>query len=358
MIDVAGGTFSPMPLRPLYGHDAVRRRLAEAISAGRLPQSILLEGPKGLGKQRLALWLGQALLCEAPQNGQPCHACRACRLVTSLTHPDLHWFVPLEPPKKSADADKQVDLVEAALGEELAARREQSLYAAPSGMATHSVATVRLLLRRISFTPAMAQRKVFVLGDAERLTPQKGNPEAANALLKALEEPPANTVIVLTAADPDSLLPTILSRVVRIRLSRLPDSVVTSFVQNELPEIKDRGRIVSAAGGAIGRVLALRGAPERGTDESWLASKQSGVDRYATALRQTPYQARGGFTDMLDGLLERLRREARASEDPSRLVEAIALVLEARDQAQGNVNPQLLTAVLADDLAGGGPRWS
>jgi len=347
-----------MSLRPLYGHDAVRRRLAEALSAGRLPQSILLEGAKGLGKQRLALWLGQALLCEAPQKGQPCDACRACRLVTSLTHPDLHWFVPLEPPKKSADADKQVDLVEAALGEEMATRREQPFYAAPSGMAAHSVATVRLLLRRISFTPAMAQRKVFVLGDAERLTPQKGNPEAGNALLKALEEPPANTVIVLTAADPDSLLPTILSRVVRIRLSPLPDSVVTSFVQNELPEIKDRSRIVAAAGGAIGRVLALRGAPERGADESWLAPKQSGVDRYATALRQTPYQARGGFTDMLDGLLERLRREARVSENPSRLVEAIALVLEARDQAQGNVNPQLLTAVLADDLAGGGPRWS
>jgi DNA polymerase III subunit delta' len=342
----------------LYGHDAVRRRLAEAISAGRLPQSILLEGVKGLGKQRLALWLGQALLCEAPQKGLPCDACRACRLVTSLTHPDLHWFVPLEPPKKSADADKQVDLVEAALGEEMATRREQPFYAAPSGMAAHSVATVRLLLRRISVTPAMGQRKVFVLGDAERLTPQKGNPEAGNALLKALEEPPANTVIVLTAADPDSLLPTILSRVVRIRLSPLPDSVVTSFAQNELPEIKDRSRIVAAAGGAIGRVLALRGAPERGADESWLAPKQSGVDRYATALRQTPYQARGGFTDMLDGLLERLRREARVSENPSRLVEAIALVLEARDQAQGNVNPQLLTAVLADDLAGGGPRWS
>jgi len=312
----------------------------------------LLEGPKGIGKQRLALWLAQAVLCEAPQAGEPCGDCRACRLATALTHPDLHWFVPLEPPKKSADADKQVDLVEAALADELSARREQPLYPPPSGMAVHSLATVRLLLRRITLTPALGQRKVFVIGDAERLTPQKGNPEAANALLKVLEEPPANAVIVLTAADADALPPTIVSRVVRIRLNALPDSVVTAFVHSELPELRNADRMVATAGGSIGRVLALRGGPERQLDESWLGPTQrSGVERYATALRQPPFQARGGFTDMLDGLLDRLRREARGAQDPGRLVAAIALVLEARDQAQGNVNPQLLTAVLADDLA-------
>ena len=340
-----------MSLRPLYGHDSVRRRLAQSIQAQRLPQALLLEGPKGIGKQRLALWLAQAVLCETPKAGEPCGDCRACRLATTLTHPDLHWFVPLEPPKKSADADKQVELVEAALGEELAIRREQPLYPPPSGMAVHSLATVRLLLRRIALTPAMGQTKVFVIGDAERLTPQKASPEAANALLKILEEPPSNAVIVLTAADADVLPPTIVSRVVRIRLTTLADSVVTAFVHRELPELRNPERIVAGAGGSIGRLLALKGAPERHLDESWLGSTQRGaVERYATALRQTPFQARGGFTDMLDGLLDRLRREARGSQDPKRLVAAIALVMEARDQAQGNVNPQLLTAVLADDL--------
>ena len=97
------------------------------------------------------------------------------------------------------------------------------------------------------------------------------------------------------------------------------------------------------AEGAIGRLLALKGGPERAAAEDWRPS-------YAAALRQAPFQARGGFTDMLDGLLDRLRREARAAEHPGRLVDAIALVMEAREQAQGNVNPQLLAAVLADDL--------
>jgi DNA polymerase-3 subunit delta' len=306
-----------------------------------------------VGKQRLALWLGQALLCEATLAGEPCGTCRACRLASSLSHPDLHWFVPLEPSKKHADADKQVELVEAALGEEMAARRDQPDYAAPSGMAVHSIAAVRLLLRRISLSPAIGKRKVFIVGDAERLVPQPSSPEAANALLKALEEPPASAVFVLTAADADALLPTILSRVVRIRVPRVPDSVVTSFVQNEHPDLRNAAQMVPAAEGAIGRLFALKGGLERREPgEAWVqGGPQGSVERYATALRQTPFQARGGFTDMLDGLLDRLRREAREAKDPRRLVDAIALVLEAREQAQGNVNPQLLAAVLADDLA-------
>ncbi len=343
-----------MALRPLYGHEAIRRRLAQAIRLDRLPQTLLFEGPKGVGKQRLALWLAQALLCEATLAGEACGGCRACRLVTTLSHPDLYWFVPLEPSKKQADADKQIDLAETALAEEMSARREQPHYLPPSGMAAHTIAAVRLLLRRIGLSAAIGPRKVFIVGDAERLIPQRSSPEAANALLKALEEPPASAVFVLTAADPDALLPTILSRVVRMKVPRVSDSVVTSFVQNELPEVRNADRIVPTAEGSIGRVLALRGGgPERREPgEAWLAAgHKGGVERYATALRQAPFQARGGFTDMLDGLLDRLRREARVAEDPGRLVEAIALVLEAREQAQGNVNPQLLAAVLADDLA-------
>lgn len=196
----------------------------------------------------------------------------------------------------------------------------------------------------------MASRKVFIVGDAERLIPQRANPEAANALLKVLEEPPADTVLILTASEPDSLLPTILSRVVRVRVSRVPDSVVTAFIHNELPESKAPA---AAADGCIGRVFA-RGdavAPEREVTGAFRTSLRSAVDRYAFALRQAPFQARGGFTDMLDGLVDRLRDEVRRGGDTRRLAEAIALVLQAREQAQGNVNPQLLTAVLAGDLA-------
>jgi DNA polymerase III subunit delta' len=342
-----------MSLRPLYGHDAIRDRLSQAVRAGRLPQAILLHGPRGVGKQRLGLWLGQLILCEK-EDREPCGKCQACRMAENLSHPDLHWFIPIEPSKKAGDADKQVELVEAALGEELALRRERPLYGTISGLANHSVATARLLLRRISLTPAMGRRKIFLIGDAERLIPQQANPEAANALLKALEEPPADTVLILTAAEPDKLLPTVLSRVVRTRVLSLPDSVVTSFAQAELPDLKNQARVVAQADGCIGRLLAQLPTVGGGWDAAeafQTALLGTSADRYAAALRQAPFQARGGFTDMLDGLVERLRREAKTGADTARIAEAIALVLEARERAQGNVNPQLLTAVLSADLA-------
>jgi DNA polymerase-3 subunit delta' len=346
-----------MALRPLYGHEAVRGRLLGALTAGRLPQALLLEGPRGVGKQRLALWLAQAELCEhRPAGGDPCGSCRPCKLVLGLSHPDLHWFVPVEISRKGADADKQVDLVEEALAEEMAARREQPLYQAPSGLASHGIASVRLLGRAVPMTPAWARRKLFIVGDAERLVPQRSNPEAANALLKALEEPPADTGFVLTSSEPESLLPTILSRLVRVRIARLPDSTVREFAEREMG-IEDPRRLpglVTAAEGSIGKLIALAARGGGGNNEvvqAFLeAGRRSSADRYARALAQAPFQARGGFTELLDGLLAQLRTEAREGNETRTVVAAIARVLEARQMAQGNVNPQLLAAVLADDL--------
>ena len=354
-----------MPIPPLYGHEGIRHRLVGAIASGRLPQALLFEGPSGVGKQRLALWLAQALVCERAggkaggEAREGCGECQQCKLVLKLSHPDVHWFVPLEPSKKSGDADKQVELVEEALGEEMAARRQQPLYEPPSGLASHGIAAVRLLLRRLVLTPALARRKVFLIGDAERLVPQTGAEAAANALLKALEEPPADTAFILTTAAPESLLPTILSRVVRVRVARLADSVVAAFAQQELGVTGQRelAQRVALADGRIGRLLADGDGRARGAEasEQFLAAVEAGpARRYGFALGLQPFQARGGFTDMLDGLLERLREQARSGGETEKVVAAIARVLEARGLAQGNVNPQLVAAVLADDLGGEG----
>ena len=344
-----------MPLPPLYGHEGTRNRLVGAIASGRLPQVLLFEGPHGVGKQRLALWLAQALVCE---QDIACGECRHCKLVLTLSHPDVHWFVPLEPSKRAVDQDRQIETVEEALAEEMAARRERPLYDAPSGMALHSIAAVRLLLRRLPYRPAVARRKVFVIGDAERLVPQPGSEAAANALLKALEEPPGETVFVLTSAEPEALLPTIVSRVVRVRVARLADSIVAVFAQRELgvsgqAELR---QLVGLADGCPGRLLAegVRGAAGEGVAgvaQRFLQAVEGGpVRQLAFALAQQPFQARGGFTGMLDGLLELLREQARAGRETGKVVAAIARVLEARGLAQGNVNPQLVSAVLAADL--------
>src|SRR5438034_7192807 len=354
-----------MPIPPLYGHEGIRHRLAGAIASGRLPQALLFEGPPGVGKQRVALWLAQALVCERAgekargKAGEGCGECQQCKLVLSLSHPDVHWFVPLELSKKGGDADKQVELVEEALGEEMAARRQQPLYEPASGLASHGIAAVRLLLRRLALTPALARRKVFVIGDADRLVPQTGAEAAANALLKALEEPPADATFILTTAAPESLLPTILSRVVRVRVARLADSVVTAFAQHELGVTGQRelAQRVAVADGRIGRLLADGNGRARGVEagERFRRAVEGGpARRYEFALGLQPFQARGGFREMLDGLLEQLREQARSGGETEKVVAAISQVLAARSLAQGNVNPQLVAAVLADDLGGEG----
>ena len=88
------------------------------------------------------------------------------------------------------------------------------LYAPPSGSDAIFVATVRALVQFAAYSPSIAKRKVIVVGDAERMVPQEGADQAANAFLKLLEEPPADTTIILTSSEPGSLLPTIRSRVV------------------------------------------------------------------------------------------------------------------------------------------------
>src|SRR5258705_1972601 len=348
-----------MPLPPLTGHEGVRSRLAGPKASGKLARGLLLAGPRGVGKQGLARWLAQLIRWEAPKGSPqgPCGECRSCRSVLSLQHPDVHWFVPIELSKRAGgsstgggDADKQIELVADALAEEMAARREQPLYAPVVGLASHPIAAVRLLLKRLALTPAVGKRKVFIVGDAERLIPQLGTEVAANALLKALEEPPADSVIIITAAYPNALLPTIMSRVVLVRVARITDSDVTVFAQQTVG-IGDKAELaqrVTAAEGCIGKLFAtVTGRSGQPADDQAARFLEA---PWLFALGQVPFQARGGFTDMLDALAGRLRSEAKRGGDTDKLVEAIALVLDARELAQGNVDPQLFAHVLAEDL--------
>src|SRR2546430_17539231 len=129
-----------MPIPPLYGHEGTRNRLVGAIASGRLPQALLFVGPRGVGKQRLALWLAQALVCERAggkaggEAREGCGECQPCKLVLNLSHPDVHWVVPLELTKKRGDADKQVEGVEEALAGEMAARRGGALEGGAAGL--------------------------------------------------------------------------------------------------------------------------------------------------------------------------------------------------------------------------------
>ena len=355
-----------MPILPLHGHAALRRRLAERALGGALPASLLLHGQPGVGKQRLALWLGQLLLCEAPSVEGPCGRCRPCGYAGALAHPDLHWYFP-RPRLKDSDAssaDVQDDFREAR-----AERAEAAgLYAPPSGLEGLFVATVRCIVGQAAVSPALARRKVFVIGDAERMAVTEEKAEAANAFLKLLEEPPADTTIILTSSESGALLPTIRSRVVAVRVPPLGEDDMRAFLADPMvvarlgestgPALDKRLR---EAGGAPGALVAGddRQAAERAARALMDAAAGDRALRYRTAMAQGASKARGAFSDTLDALTVTLHGSAREAVRRGRPEAALAsargmdAIERARELASGNINPQLLTARLLRELSEG-----
>jgi DNA polymerase-3 subunit delta' len=357
-----------MSLRPLYGHAPLRARLTAAAADGRLPASLLLQGRRGVGKQRFALWLGQYLLCEralAEHLAEPCGACQHCRYSERGMHPDLHWFFPRP---RIKDGDLSADDVKSDLAEAIGERMEaEGLWAPPSGTAGIYVATVRALVHLASLRPAMAKRAVFVVGDAERMVSQEGADQAANAFLKLLEEPPPGTTIILTTSEPGALLPTIKSRVVSVRVLPLARREMETFLDDAavtrmLAQVP-RDEALARARGAPGELLAGESmtaavASARKLLEAALApaTPEGTVERVKAAARQGVAGARGSFSDTLDALTmllhartEQLVHAGRHA-DARRTASAMLLIETAKTKAQGNVSPQLLSASLVNAL--------
>jgi DNA polymerase-3 subunit delta' len=353
-----------MPHRPLYGHHALRRRLAAAWHAGRLPASLLLIGRRGVGKQRLALWLGQLLICDraaAEKLEEPCGSCQQCRYAERGQHPDIHWFFPRPRLKES---DPGLEDVQADLGEAIAERMAADGLWPPSlGAEGIYVATVRALLQQASVRPAMAARTVFVVGDAERMVPQEGMDMAANTFLKLLEEPSPATTLILTCSEPGALLPTIRSRVVSMRVAPVPRADIEAFlsdpaVQRRFPKLALEDAIARSAG-APGDLLAGEStassfaSARRLLDAALLPSTPAAnAERVKSAARQGVAGARGAFTDMLDALTVLLHARVQQlvasghESEARRTASALMDVEHTRLRAQGNVSPQLLSASL------------
>ncbi len=349
-----------MGIPPIYGHEALRARFADQMDRGTLPAALLLHGPAGVGKQRLALWIAQRLLCGG--GDRPCGACRHCRYVLDLQHPDVHWVYP-HPNESSADFPYE-DLKE--LQEQRVAERASAggLYARPDGSSGIYKGDARYLVLTAAKSPALATRKVLIIGDAERLVSQAASAEAANILLKLLEEPPADTTLVLTSSEPHALLPTIRSRVVQVRVAALPQETVEAFlgdaaVAERLPKLP-RVELLRVAGGAPGRLLG-------GDDQEaamararalFTAAEGTPEQRFRAAFTSGSAKARGAFSDVLDALTvvvhERVRDAAERGDESAarRAAKVMPLIEAAKLSAAGNANPQLVTAQLLESIAG------
>jgi DNA polymerase-3 subunit delta' len=181
-----------MPFAAIEGQERAVNYLKRSIAQGRLGHALLFTGPEGVGKKSTALALAQALNCEHPQAQEACGVCVSCRKIMDLHHPDVQLIVP----------DGQFIKIDQI--------REQ-------------------VQHQVLLNPMEGNVKVYIIDAADSMTV-----EAANSLLKILEEPPGFVVLVLVATQPFLLLDTIRSRCQEVRFNPVEADVLASWAAQRL----------------------------------------------------------------------------------------------------------------------------
>ncbi len=338
----------PHRLSDVEGQDKAKAAITAALAAERIPSAWLFAGPRGVGKFTTAMAVASAINCGAgdsqggglfggaPEPSGPktdaCGTCASCRKIASGNHPDVR--VVRVPP------EKRVIPIE----------------------------SVRDVIAELAFRPYEGKRRVVIVDGAESLTPQ-----AANALLKSLEEPPPHSTWIVIADSPSRLLPTVVSRCRIVRFGALPVDVAAALLAREGGMQPAEAKATAALlGGSVGRALGEQGAyfarEVRATvvDEAlaairhggarvldvadgWDKREKSGELPLSAALEHLSswardlavWQASGDRSRLLHGdLLDRIEPVAKRVPPPAvaRAFDAIRLCV--RDVA-GNVNDKL-----------------
>ena len=207
----------------IVGHEWAVNLLQSHIQNGRVSHAYLFTGPQGLGRRTLALRFAQALICpQSDTLGIPCMKCQACLDVWQMRHADLHVV-------ERHDGDRDI-----------------------------KVEAVRELQRSLSLAPYIANLRVALL-----LNFDEASRSAANALLKTLEEPASRVVLMLTAENPESLLPTVVSRCEVILLRPVPLGPISDHLQSaEGVPPQQAMSLAHFAGGRPGYAFRMHQFPE------------------------------------------------------------------------------------------------
>jgi DNA polymerase-3 subunit delta' len=267
-----------MGFRDFLGNEAAVRHLRESIAAARLPHSLILAGPRGAGKYTLAIMLAQAANCLDPRetDGLPdfCGVCSNCQRIGQAADLDTRVAEAVAARDDLRETDKKETRV-------LIQTHPDVLVIPPDPpQLLIKVGQVRMLIREIYRMPAEARRAFYIFTSAAFMK------EAANSLLKVLEEPPAHATIILLAENTGELLPTIRSRAGVFRLGAIPTDQIERLLAERRPQSKPAERALMArlSEGAIGRALGFDLA-------AWLASRADALVLLRTAIQEPDYSA-------------------------------------------------------------------
>jgi DNA polymerase III subunit delta' len=319
---------------PIFGHHWAVDLLDRGLRAGRLPHALLLAGPAQVGKRTLATALAAALICQGGE--KPCGQCRSCRLVAQGVHPDVR-LVAADDSERGRDGVLKID-------------------------------QIRELQREASLAPMEARHKIFVLRELER-----ANLPAANALLKTLEEPPAQVMLLLTSARPHALLPTIISRCQVLSLRALPQSEVADALVDHWRALREQADLLARLSeGRLGwavqrltddkawdertrRLAEVRDLPGQSRVQRLAYADQ--LSRSAAALQPTLALWASWWRDVMlvqQGCSDAVRNVDLAAElaqeaarfDPAQVQRYLARLQDAPTQINQNVNARLLLETL------------
>jgi DNA polymerase-3 subunit delta' len=242
MMPSQGNVTDHDPFADVLGQARAKKIVWGALQRDTLASSYLFFGPPGTGKLAMALALARAINCRG-QAPRPCGQCSACRRTALLQHPDVTVLFPH--PTNISDEDLRAAL------DKLAADPYADLPF--SERSDIHIKTIQEVRRQAVLRPYEGRKKVFILAQADRLTR-----DAANALLKTLEEPPGHVLLVLTSARPGGLPATVLSRCQQVRFAPLsPQDLLQGLERLSLGDAKTRPLAARLAQGNLRQAVKL-----------------------------------------------------------------------------------------------------
>jgi DNA polymerase III subunit delta' len=265
-----------MGFKDFHGNQEVVSRLREMLARERFPHAVILAGPQGAGKYTLALMLARAMNCLNPgkTNSLPdyCGHCENCRRIGEAADLDARFAEAVEAREGLRETDKRETRI-------LVQPHPDVLVVPPDPpQMMIKVDQVRHVNTTIRYKPAEARQRVFIFTDAAFMK------EAANALLKVLEEPPEFATIFLLTRNPGELLPTIRSRSVNFTLRALAPEEIEAYLAENRPQWNPRQRqlVSRLSGGAVGRALSLN-------LEEYVAARKDALALLASATRSAEH---------------------------------------------------------------------